>query len=304
MEWKKLGLVYKPDGTDDWKMHSALTPTPLVFDDKVRVYTGFRDDEGVSRIGYVDLDKSDPTRIIKVSQNPVLDIGIDGAFDDNGIILGDIIWVGKQLYMYYVGFQLVKKVKFLAFTGLAISDDGGETFTKYSQSPLLDRKPNAIYFNAVHTVMYTHDRFRYWLGAGSNWEKINDVFYPSYNVKYIESKDGIHFNEPSHDCMQFSRENEYRIGRPRVYATSQGYQMIFTWGDLSGNYRMGYAVSEDGKNWERNDEELNFHPSPEGWDDKTVSYGALFTIDDSTFMVYNGNQMGKDGFGLAQLIKQ
>lgn len=301
MQWKKMGLVYKPDGNHDWKMHSALTPTPLVFDHTVRVYAGFRNEEGVSRIGYVDLDKDDLTKVIKVSQNPVLDIGINGAFDDNGIILGDIIWVGKQLYMYYVGFQLVNKVKFLAFTGLAISNDAGETFTKFSEVPLLDRKPNALYFNAVHTVIYDNGTFRFWLGAGSKWEKIHGVFYPSYNVKYIESKDGINFTDPSADCIQFSRMNEYRIGRPKVYKSPEGYRMIFTWGDLSGNYRMGYAVSADGKTWERKDDELNFHPSPDGWDDKWVSYGALFTVADSTYMVYNGNEMGKDGFGLAHL---
>lgn len=303
MQWEKMGLVYKPGATAAWKLHSALTPTPIVFDDKIRVYAGFRDVEGVSRIGYVDLDKKDPSKIIKVSETPVVDIGIDGSFDDNGVILGDVIWVGKRLYMYYVGFQLVKKVKFLAFTGLAISDDNGETFTKCTDVPLLDRKPNALCFNAVHTAIHDDAGFRFWLGAGSKWEKINDVFYPSYNVKYVESVDGISFAAPSTDCLHFSREREYRMGRPRVYKTPTGYEMIFTWGDLSGNYQMGYAISADGKEWHRDDDELNFHPSANGWDDKTVSYGALFTTNETTYMVYNGNQMGKDGFGLARLIK-
>ncbi len=303
MHWKKMGLIYKPDGKSDWKMNSALTPTPVVFSDKIRVYAGFRDLEGVSRIGYVDLDKKDPSIIKKISQTPVLDIGTDGSFDDNGIILGDVVWVDERLYMYYVGFQLVKKVKFLAFTGLAISDDGGETFTKKSAVPLLDRKENALYFNAVHTAIHDKNGFKYWLGAGSGWEMINDIPYPSYNIKYIESTDGLSFKSPSKDCLYFSRNQEYRMGRPRVYKTATGYEMIFTWGDLTGNYRMGYAVSVNGQTWQRRDEELNFHPSENGWDDKTVSYGALFTTDEITYMVYNGNQMGKDGFGLARLLK-
>jgi len=304
MHWEKLGLIYKPDGKTGWKLTSALTPTPIILEDRIRVYAGFRDIDGVSRIGYVDLDKKNPLTVIKISETPVLDIGVDGSFDDNGIILGDVIWVGDRLYMYYVGFQLVKKVKFLAFTGLAISDDCGETFTKCTDVPLLDRKANSLYFNAVHTAMHDDSGFKFWLGAGSNWEKINEVFYPSYNVKYIESPDGVRFITESTDCLQFSREREYRMGRPRVYKTTTGYEMIFTWGDLTGNYQMGYAVSSDGKEWHRNDAMLNFHPSDDGWDDKTVSYGALFTIDEITYMVYNGNQMGKDGFGLARLINK
>ena len=304
MEWEKLGLVYKPEGKNDWKLHSALTPTPLVLDDRIRIYAGLRDKDGVSRIGYVDLDKNNPAKILKVSEKPVLDIGMDGSFDDNGLILGDVIWVDKKIYMYYVGFQLVKKVKFLAFTGLAISEDFGDTFVKHSQVPVLDRKPNALCFNAVHTGLYSNNKFKYWLGAGSEWKTINNIFYPSYNIKSTESADGIYFNEPAIDCLHFSRPGEYRIGRPKVYATTDGYQMIFTWGDLSGNYRMGYAVSKDGKNWDRKDEELNFHPSPDGWDNKWVSYGALFTVNNITYMVYNGNEMGKDGFGIAKLINQ
>ena len=54
----------------------------------------------------------------------------------------------------------------------------------------------------------------------------------------------------------------------------------------------------------KEDEELNFHPSPDGWDNKWVSYGALFTVNNITYMVYNGNEMGKDGFGIAKLINQ
>jgi hypothetical protein len=301
MQWEKLGLIYKPAGEDNWKMHSALTPSPVVFEDKVRVYAGLRDKEGISRIGYVDLDKNDPTKVIKVSEKPVIDIGVDGSFDDNGVILGDIIRVGDKLYMYYVGFQLVKKVKFMAFTGLAISGDSGETFAKYSQVPVLDRRENALCCNAVHTVIYKDNKFRCWLGAGSTWATINDVLYPSYNVKCIESSDGIHFDQPSIDCLKFSRPGEYRMGRPKVYETPNGYEMIFTWGDLEGNYRMGYAVSKDGMNWERKDDEVNFHPSADGWDNKWVSYGALFNVNNQTYMVYNGNEMGKDGFGLAIL---
>lgn len=303
MKWEKLGLTFKPEGKSGWDLHSALTPTPFVFEDKIRIYAGFRDFEGVSRIGYADLDKNDPTKVLKYSVQPVLDIGADGCFDDNGVILGDVIWVGDLIYMYYVGFQLVNKVKFLAFTGLAISSDLGETFIKQTTVPILDRQENSKFFNAIHTAIYDGNKFKYWLGAGSGWEIINNTPYPSYNVKYIESENGVDFTEDATDCLTFSKPQEYRIGRPRVYCEDGQYFMIFTWGDLLGNYRMGYATSDDGKVWERNDEELQFHPSKTGWDDKWVSYGALFKINKETYMVYNGNNMGKEGFGLAILKK-
>lgn len=301
MQWKKLGLIYDGKGKHGWDLHSALTPTPLVFEDKIRVYAGFRDRSGVSRIGYVDLDKDNPQKIIKISEEPLLDIGKPGTFDDNGLILGDVIRVNNKHFMYYVGFQLVEKVKFLAFTGLAISDDGGENFTKTSDVPVLDRKKNELYFNAIHTAIYQDGIFKFWLGAGSGWQLIRGKPFPSYNVKYIESEDGINFSNQTIDCINFSRKEEYRIGRPRVYFRNNKYFMIFTWGDTDAKYQMGYAFSEDGINWTRDDSILNFKPSVSGWDSRSASYGSLIEIDDKTYMVYNGNEMGKDGFGLAVL---
>lgn len=304
MEWEKLGLIYKPNGTNDWKNNSALTPTPLVFEDKIRIYAGFRNLHGVSRIGFVDLDVNDPTKILRISDKPALDIGKPGSFDDNGVILGDVFLDNGIVKMYYVGFQLVEKVKFLAFSGLAISHDGGENFVKVSSVPILDRKENALFFNAIHTVIFDEGKYKFWLGAGSEWQNIKGIDYPSYNVKYVESNDGRSFTKESLDCLNFTNPQEYRIGRPRVYKSNNSYSIIFTYGTLSGRYEMGYATSKDGKNWKREDDILNFKPSAEGWDDKWVSYGALFKINKQLYMVYNGNEMGRDGFGLAILKNQ
>lgn len=301
MEWERLGLIYNASGKSGWDLHSALTPTPFVYDERVRIYAGFRDKKGVSRIGYVDLEKEDPTKILRISTQPVLDIGKPGTFDDNGLILGDVIKVDNKVYMYYIGFQLVEKVKFLAYTGLAISNDEGETFKKYSSVPVLDRKKNELYFNAIHTILEGEGKFKCWLGAGSSWEMINNIPYPSYSVKYIESLDGVNFTEEPIEVLPFSKKNEYRIGRPRVYRQNNKYFMIFTWGDTDGNYQMGCAQSKDGINWLRDDSIINFEPSDRGWDSQSCSYGALFEANNNTYMVYNGNDMGKDGFGLAVL---
>lgn len=304
LNWEKLGKVFTPVGDQDWNLNSALTPTPLVMEDRVRVYAGFRDQMGISRIGYADLDLNEPTKVIGFSSKPVLDIGKDGNFDDNGVILGDVINVNGKILMYYVGFQLVVKAKFLAFTGLAMSNDGGNSFERFNTVPVLDRRKTANYFNAIHTVIYENGIFKCWLGSGSDWSLINDVPYPSYNIKYIESPDGINFGPTVSDAICFENSSEYRIGRPRVYKYAGGYFMIYTKGDLFGNYTMGFANSVDGINWVRNDKAINFFPSSSGWDDKWVSYGTLFTVNGNTYMLYNGNEMGKEGFGIAKLINK
>lgn len=304
MNWEKRGLIYKPPFDGSWQDNTALTPTPVPMNDgSIRVYAGFRDKKGVSRIGYVDIDATNPEKIIRVSQKPVLDIGEPGMFDDNGVILGDIIFADGKMFMYYVGFQLVKNVKFLAYSGLAISNDEGETFQRYSSVPVLDRSSDAKYINAIHSVIYEYDKIRVWYVVGNEWEMINNRPYPKYEISYCESDSLYSFPEKGTRCITNNIKNrEYRIGRPRVYRLIDKYLMFFTYGTIDGRYITGMATSDDGFGWERCDDKIGIGLSSDGWDSKHLCYPALFKVKDRTYMVYNGNDMGYHGFGLAELI--
>ena len=302
MKWIKKGLIYGPDGKSSWAKNSALTPTPILIDDQIRIYAGFRDDLGVSRIGYVNLEADNPSNILNVSETPVLDIGIPGTFDDNGVILGDIVEDDGKLFMYYVGFQIVQKVKFLAFTGLAISENDGDSFKRFSNTPILDRSDNGLYIRAIHSIFKDNNVWKAWYAAGSSWEIINGNPYPKYNIRYIESVDGINFKDEEKLCIDV-KGSEYRIGRPRVTKQDDHYQMFYTKGNLNGDYFPGYAESIDGFNWERHDDKLGISLSSKGWDSKTLCYPSIIDYKNKTFMFYNGNEMGKDGFGYAILEK-
>lgn len=306
MEWKKKGLIYKPPFDGTWKDNSALTPTAFLLDENtIRVYVSFRDKEGIGRIGYIDVDAKNPSNVLKISDKPVLDIGKDGMFDDNGVILGDLIRVEDKIYMYYVGFQLVKKSKFLAYTGLAISKDNGETFKRYKNVPIMDREDEALYIRAIHSVIYEDNKFKIWYATGSGWENITGVDFPQYDINYIESEDGIHFKENGIKCIENNSNNlEYRIGRPRTYKKDDLYIMNFTYGTTDGRYIAGQATSSDGVNWNRDDEKLGIQLSKEGWDSIHLSYPSIVYSGDKFFMFYNGNNMGKEGFGYAELIEK
>ncbi len=304
MKWEKKGLVYTPPKDGSWRDNSALTPTAFLLDENtIRVYTSFRDTQGIGRIGFIDVDANNPLKIIKVSQKPVLDIGKDGMFDDNGVILGDLIRVCNKIYMYYVGFQLVKKSKFLAYSGLAISNDNGETFKRYKNTPIMDREDEALYIRAIHSAIYEDNKFKFWYATGSGWEDINGIDFPQYDINYIESEDGIHFKENGIKCIKNNKNNlEYRIGRPRAYKRNDLYIMNFTYGTTDGRYIAGQATSSDGINWNRDDSELGIELSKEGWDSIHLSYPSIIVAKNKTYMFYNGNNMGQDGFGYAELV--
>jgi hypothetical protein len=301
VEWKKLGLVYDASKhIQDWAQHSALTPTPFLRSSgEIRVFAAFRDGEGVGRIGYVDLDPTDPTKIIAISKKPVLDIGREGCFDDNGVILGDVVRHDEKVYLFYVGFQHVSRVKFLAFTGLAISEDDGESFQRVVDSPILDRHPGENYFAAVHTALYEDGHWKLWYGAGDAWVVINGKSFPSYGVHFVKAPDLIRLPDQRQVCVAPSAI-EYRIGRPRVYRTLQGYLMHFTAGTLTGDYFPGIAFSSDGVDWKREFGKFPVTLSDSGWDSHHLSYPSILPMEDKALMFYNGNDMGRDGFGVAE----
>ena len=305
--WQKKGLIYNPQGTDDdWMNNSVLTPEPFMLNDEViRIYASFRDKDGVGRIGYLDLSAKNPSEILKINPTPVLDIGKDGRFDDNGMLLGEVIRVDDKIYMYYNAFQIVKKAKFFGFGGLAISEDGGETFVRAQECPVLDRVPEALFGRATHTVMYENGIFRVWYAVIYDWTFINGIPYPTYNIKYTESKNGIDFPKEGIPCVQ-CKDDEYRIGRPKVRRLPNGkYEMRYTSDNMKKEYRAGYAESDDGSHWVRQDDLGGLGPSGgTGWDSDEASYPVVCETKYGTYMFYDGNGMGREGFGYAKWIEE
>jgi predicted GH43/DUF377 family glycosyl hydrolase len=69
----------------------------------------------------------------------------------------------------------------------------------------------------------------------------------------------------------------------------------------SGKYRIGYAVSDDGINWVRNDKVVTLTVSETGWDSEMICAPDLLELENETLMFYCGNHYGRDGFGYSIL---
>lgn len=68
------------------------------------------------------------------------------------------------------------------------------------------------------------------------------------------------------------------------------------------SYRLGYAYSDDLVNWIRDDSLVGIERSASGWDSEMMCYPNLFSCGGSIYLLYNGNEFGKNGFGLAKLL--
>src|SRR5215472_10959976 len=120
MRWRKLGVVYRPDGSMWWARSHAMVPTPLLISDKViRIYLTCQDEHGIGRIGTVEVAARDPTKVLTVGKQPLLDVGRPGTFDDNGVMAScAVIGPRGSVFLYYVGFELSAHIRYRLLSGL------------------------------------------------------------------------------------------------------------------------------------------------------------------------------------------
>lgn len=301
MDWVKRGLIYAPDGRLPWAQQRALPATPLVRGEVIRLYTSFCDADMVGRVGWVDVASDDPSRVLAVSEKPVLDIGVPGTFDDNGVVPTAVVGVGDELYMYYVGYQRGTRVPYFQLEGLAVSSDGGESFRRLRRVPVLERSDTELHHRSSAFVAATGGRFRIWYVAGNEWLDVYGKLKPRYNLRYAESSDGIAWPSEGRVCLDFANEDEHALARPWVVERDGSFELFYSIRTRSKDYRLGYAVSPDGVVWERRDAELGLDVSESGWDSESMEYPSIVDIDGRRYLFYCGNGCGSTGFGYAEL---
>jgi hypothetical protein len=304
MRWQKLGQVFVPDGRRAWQQRYAFPPTPWRRDEEtLRLYVAMCDEHTIGRVGWVDVSAQDPTQVLAVSDEPVLDIGRPGAFDDNGVVPTCIVEVGERLYLYYVGFQLGHRLRYFQFLGLAISEDGGASFRRAQRVPVIDRSDTELLNRTSGFVRLDDDRFRLWYVGGSEWTEVQGKALPVYDIRYAESPDGIHWPDAGEVAVALRDDgDEHALGRPWVVQHGSGWRMFYSTRTRSKDYRIGFADSPDGRHWTRRDDEIGLDVSQNGWDSAMIAYGAVITLGERSFMFYCGNGTGRTGFGVAELI--
>ena len=65
--------------------------------------------------------------------------------------------------------------------------------------------------------------------------------------------------------------------------------------------KIGYAYSTDLINWTRNDSKAGIDVSEEGWDSDMICYPNLVEVNGKIYLLYNSNEFGRYGFGVAEL---
>jgi predicted GH43/DUF377 family glycosyl hydrolase len=312
--WEKLGRVFVPQEIKgrSWLKEFAQAPATLLFDDVVRVYFSCRppaDEDGqyVSYCSFVDLERGDLFKQRRVGERPILGLGGLGEFDEFGTYPVSVIRCGDEVRAYYGGWTRCESVPFNVAIGMATSDDGGETFRKLGNGPVLPYSPDEPFILSGPKIRRFNGTWYLWYIAGRKWKIVDGRAEPVYKIRMASSADGVHWDRLNRDLIESRIEEDEAQASPDVFYANGSYHMLFCYRYSSrfraGNrgYRIGYAASANLVDWVRDDAKAGLDVSADGWDSESVSYPHVFELDGTTYLAYLGNQVGRHGFGLARL---
>jgi hypothetical protein len=283
------------------KSHASNTvPVPLG-DGLIRVYFNSRDEDNRSYVSWVEINvDGEDFEIIRECDSPVLSPGSPGYFDESGVSIGCITNIDGEKRLYYIGWTLGKTVPWYNSIGFAILSENGDVAEKYSRAPIYSRTEEDPITLSYPFLINSGGSYFVYYGSSKSWGREKNSM--NHVMKLAKSEDGITFDPLGIEVIPPRDKAEYAFSRPYVYVDEHGlWRMYYSF--RGENYRIGYAESNDGIEWERKDSEAGISVSETdgNWDSEMVCYGYLFFNDGRTYMTYNGNGYGKTGFGLAIL---
>lgn len=317
MKWKKLGKIFNPQDHiwhDDF-IGFAQSPQTIVFDNFIRVYFSIRknDNNGkfISHIQFVDFEL-DMKTIIKVSNNQVFGPGKLGCFDEHGVFPMNVLRVDDKIYGYTNGWTRRVSVSVETGIGFAISHDNGETFERIGNGPIMSATTFEPVLVGDPFVQKFDGLFHMWYLFGLGWKKCSDEIPDRiYKITHATSKDGIKWIKEEGVKIISDKLNEDECqALPTVIQHNNKYHMYFCYRssvDFRKNknnaYRLGYAFSDDLISWTRADELGGIILSEHDWDSDMQCYPHIFKVNDRIYLLYNGNEFGRHGFGILELIE-
>jgi hypothetical protein len=295
--WKKLGLIFCPSGEVEWMQSHAAVPTAEnMGGDLFKIYFSSRDAANRGFTGYAVIDINRPCDVIELSSAPVLAPGGLGEFDDSGAMASWVARYQGKKYLYYIGWNLGVTVPFRNSIGVAVEQPDG-SYERLFNGPVVDRSMREPHFCASCCVLPDDDYWRMWYLSCTEWRLRDGRPEHRYHIKYAESDDGISWRREGVVAIDYSNEHEYAISRPSVIRDADRWRM---WYSCRGDrYRIGYAESDDGRRWHRLDAASGIDVSEGGWDSEMIEYPFVFDHKGRRYMLYNGNDYGRTGFGVA-----
>ncbi|SHI18804.1 hypothetical protein [Pollutimonas bauzanensis] len=315
MKWTKLGKIFDPTHhrLPNGCTHFAQSPQVLVFDEFVRIYFSTRavdksNGKYLSHVAFVDMRKNFRD-VIRVSDHTVIPLGTLGSFDEHGIFPMNVLRHDDAIYGYTCGWNRRVSVSVDTGIGLAISRDNGYTFQRLGDGPVLSASLHEPCLVGDGFVKIVDGIFHMWYIFGTGWKIFGSEENAdrTYKIGHAVSRDGINWTkEEARQIIPDFLGKEESQALPTIIKVDNLYHMFFCYRqsfDFRANrdrgYKIGHAWSSDLLTWTRGSENPLVHGEPGEWDSDMLCYPHVFECDGKIYLLYNGNEFGRYGFGLA-----
>lgn len=315
MKWKKLGKIFDPREhilPNNCK-EFAQSPQTLLIGSHVRIYFSTReaDKRGkyLSHIAYIEMDKQFK-KVLNISKHTVIGLGGLGCFDEHGIFPLNIFRDRDKVFGYIGGWSRRQSVPIETSIGVAVTGDNGKTFKGIGNGPVLTSSLHEPFLVGDPFVQKFGGTYHMWYIYGTTWIASPKDNEPQrvYKIGHAISKEGISWQKENRQIILDKLNPLECQALPTVIKLGHVYHMLFCYRyatdfrmNRNRSYRLGYAYSKNLSEWIRDDDHAGITVSEEGWDSDMICYPHMFTYGNSTYLLYNGNEFGRYGFGLAVL---
>lgn len=211
----------------------------------------------------------------KNSLNPVLEVDTQ-PLQPLSMPVPSIVQTDSDYKMWFTEYSGLKHQ-----IGFATSLDG-INWTKYSSNPVLSPKVNDPWEKEIGepSVIYINDSYTMWFAS------LNFTQKESFRISRTTSLDGISWTPHQIIFTKSSAVWESEgVNRPSVLLINGEYKMWYGARDSSGIWRIGYATSLNGIDWNR-------HPDPVlqpslSWESTVVASANVIFLDGIYHMYYH-----------------
>lgn len=307
---EKLGLFFdieKLPGPESGVLF-AQGPKVLLFEEFSRVYYSCRrppeNGKYLSIIQYADF-LPDFSKVIAFSESEIVVKPELGTFDEHGIFPMDVVRVGGELWGYSGGWTRRSSVSIDMSIGRLTSRNEGLTFERDGPGPVLTRSVAEPFLVGDPSVIVLDGLLHMFYIRGTSWTPTLDgVPERTYLIAHRVSLDGRSWvPAPGGNLFPVAPRSDWEAqAMPSVIRVDNTFVMFFSYRDTFGfrdnpenAYRLGAAFSTDLYEWTRI--ELDFHDWRGDWDAEMMAYPNVHVRDGSIYVLYNGNEFGRYGFG-------
>jgi hypothetical protein len=283
---------------DDKKLNYAANPLLVKISDKlIRLYFNSRDFENRSSIYSIDLCvdkialKLDSIKLQHVFGRPE-------SYFSHGISVGNYFQLNQKMYVSVMGWKINPGEHWIGRIGKIEID---------SQGDLLNLEDSAWFdidsldpISLSYPAIYQHNQtVSMWYGSTVTWDAGNGEML--HILKEKKSTDNFLFTS-TNSVIPYQIGTAQAFSRPSIVEFRGRNLMAYSFRGAQDKYKIGFVWLDDFSTATQLGGLPAFLPSHNDWENEMVEYPSLFVHESKLLMLYNGNNYGKTGVGLTEII--